>query len=246
MQNCVRILIAANALWLSTPTHAEEPVIVVGTNTYSAYRTDLAPAAWVYVDADSAGATPVRAMQRALGYREVDYKSVLPGTLYFNQVTPTTNGTTVTYYYTAQLNKATNLVGFWVDKDAPVIIGPDGNPYISDGHHTTAGYLSPLSPVRQVVPGKNRVIFGHIVANYFDPMAGPQPLTDAWWTARAAENNALLFGPDGDQLILPGEPNFSGLQPILPSVLAMPTTPSNITTNGATAMSLSIYRELAW
>src|SRR5258706_5391250 len=86
IQNCVRILVAANALWLSTQAHAEDPIIVVGTNTYSAYRTDLAPAAWVYVDADSAGATPVRAMPPALGHPEVDYKTVLARTRYFSAV----------------------------------------------------------------------------------------------------------------------------------------------------------------
>ena len=63
------------------------------------------------------------------------------------------------------------------------------------------------SPVRALVPSQNRVILGHIVANYFAAMAGPQPVTDARWTARAAENNALLYGPNGDLLTLPGEPN---------------------------------------
>src|SRR6266567_4301655 len=97
IQNWARILVAANALWLSTRAGAQEPVLIVSTNTYSAYRADLAPGAWVYVDADSAGATPVRAMQRSLGYREVDYKSAVYPTLYFSAVTPTTNGATVTY-----------------------------------------------------------------------------------------------------------------------------------------------------
>src|SRR5437762_3229375 len=90
------ILVAATLL-SSLRAEAQEPVIVVGTNTYSAYRADLAPGAWVYVDADSAGATPVRAMQRALGYREVEYKSAVYPTLYFNAITPATNGAIVTY-----------------------------------------------------------------------------------------------------------------------------------------------------
>src|SRR5207249_11631730 len=105
------ILVAA-VLWSSLGAEAQEPIIVIGTNTYSAYRTDLAPGAWVYVDADSAGVTPVRAMQRSLGYREVDYKSAVYPTLYFNGATPTTNGATVTYDYTAQANNTPNLVGF--------------------------------------------------------------------------------------------------------------------------------------
>lgn len=123
-------------------------------------------------------------------------------TLYFSPVTPTMNGGIATYDFTAQANK-TNLVRFWTSKDAPVIIGPDGKPYIADGHHTTAGYLAPLSRVRQLVPGKNRVILGHVLGNYYDAGAGPQPVTDAWWTARAADNQALLYGPEGDQLTQP-------------------------------------------
>src|SRR2546421_686826 len=92
------------------------------------------------------------------------------------------------------------LVGSWASKDAPVIIVPDGKPYIADGHHTTAGYLAPLSPVRQLVSGKNRVILGHVLGNYYDAIAGPQPVTDAWWTARAADNQALFYGPEGAHL----------------------------------------------
>jgi len=221
------------------------PVLQVGTNLYSPFSTGLAPGTFVYVDADPATATPLRASQRCLGYREVDYKSLVPATLYFSAATPATNGTIVSYDYTAQANK-TNLVGFWANKDVPMVIGPDGLAYATDGHHTTAAYLAPASPVRQIIPGQNRVILGHIVANFFQASAGPQPVDDAWWTARAAENNALLYGPEGDQLVLPGEPNYSGLQPILPSLLAMPSTPSALTTNGAVAMTPSAYRGLAW
>ena len=246
LQRFASILSVSCALFVSAQALAQAPFIQVSNNTYAAYSTDLTNGAWVYVDADSAGATPVRAMQRSLGYREVDYKSAVYPTLYFNQVAPVTNGATVTYDYTLQGSKGTNLVGFWAAKDTPVIIGPDGNPYITDGHHTTAGYLAPLSPVRQFVPGKNRVILGHVLANYYDPVAGPQPVTDAWWTARAAENQALLYSPDGDQLTQPGEPNYASLGPILPSVQAMPLSPSNITTNGATAMALSHNRSLGW
>ena len=220
-------------------------VIVVTNSTYFAYNTDLTPGTRVYVDSDPAAGSPVRATQRSLGYREVDYKSAVPATLTFSPVTPATNGTVVSYDYSAQFDK-TNTIGFWVNKDVPMMIGPDGLAYITDGHHTTAGYLSPLSPVRQLVPNKNRVILGHIVANFFNPVVGAQPVDDAWWIARAAENNALLYGVDGDQLILPGEPNYANLQPILPSVLAMPTTPSTLTTNGAVAMLPSKYRGLTW
>ena len=74
----------------------------------------------------------------------------------------------------------------------------------------------------------------------------PQRVTDAWWEARASENNALLFGVDGDLLTLPGEDNYASLQPLLPSVFPMPTTPSNLTTNGVIAMVNSPMRSLTW
>ena len=230
---------------MAMPLFAQEPLILAGTNHYSAYRSDLAPGAAVYVDADPAGATPVRTMQRALGYREVDYKAALFSSLTFSAVPPTTNGGIVIYDYSGQTNK-TNLVGYWAIKDVPIVIAADGKPYIADGHHTTAGYLTPRSPVRLLVPGRNRVILGHILGNYYDVAAGPRPVSDAWWTARAAENLALLYGPDGDQLTQPGEPDYGRWQPILPSVEMMPASPSNITTNGATAMARSAYRSLAW
>src|SRR5439155_11730659 len=107
---------AACAVLLVLPLLAREPLILVGTNHYHPFRTDLAPGMWVYVDADPAGATPVRTMQRSLGYREVDYKSAVFLTLSFGAATATTNGVLVTYDYSAQTNK-TDLVGYWVIKD---------------------------------------------------------------------------------------------------------------------------------
>src|SRR5262249_40100012 len=57
---------------------------------------------------------------------------------------------------------------------------------------------------------------------------------------------ALLYGPNGNQLTRPEEPNYRNLQPVLPSVLAMPLSPSIETRHGATAMTQSAYRSLAW
>lgn len=235
-------LTAVGLLLLALQCLAQEPEIVVGTNRYSTYRTDLSPGSGVYLDADPDGSTPVRAMQRCLGYREVDYKSIVYPTLRFEPVTPSTNGTVVTYDYTAQAGR-TNLVGYWSAKDVPVIIGSDGNPYIADGHHTTAGYLEPASPVRELVPGRKRVILGHVLGNYRAPAAAPQPPSDLWWVERAAHNEALLYGPEGDQLTQPTEPGYSSLQPILPSSLAMPASPSRL---GSHPMTQSAYRGLAW
>lgn len=223
------------------------PVVfmTVATNYYAPFSTRLTPGAWVYVDADPAANSPVRATQRALGYREVDYKAALYPTLDFRPATPATNGPVITYDDSGQAG-STNTVGYWAAKDAPIIVGPDGQAYISDAHHTSASYLAPASPVREFIPGLRRVILGHIVANYYDPAGGPQPVTDAWWLARAAENNAFLYGVNGNQLALPDEPDYPNLQPILPSLLPMPTTPSTLTLNGVTAMLPSPYRSLAW
>jgi phosphodiesterase/alkaline phosphatase D-like protein/2',3'-cyclic-nucleotide 2'-phosphodiesterase (5'-nucleotidase family) len=219
--------------------------VKVGANLYSRFSTDLTPGSWVYIDADPLAKSPLRATQRSLGYREVTYKAAVYPTLTFNPVTPTTNGAVVTYDYSAQSAK-TATVGFWAAKDLPIIVGPDGNAYITDGHHTTAGYLPAVSPIRPFIPGLNRVVLGHVVANYYNPLAGPQPASDAWWLARAAENNAYLYGTNGSSLVPPSEPSYAGLQPILPSQLAMPTTPSSVTGDGVLAMFNSPYRSLTW
>lgn len=225
----------------ASPVVAVPTVVITVTNrVYNAFRPDLA-SGFMYVDGDVMAGSPVRATQRALGYREVDYKSRVPGTLFFSQAAPTTNMGVIAYDYSAQAAK-TNQVGFWVDKDVPIIIGPDGNAYITDGHHTTAGYLSSNAPVRQFVPGLNRVILGHIVANYYNPL-NPQAPDDAWWTARAAENNAYLYGLNGNALALPADPNYASLQPLMPSVAPMPNTPSTL---GAGAMLNSVERSLTW
>ena len=216
----------------------------VGDRLYSGFRNDLTNGAWVYIDADPAAGSPLRATQRSLGYREVDYKAAVYPVLTFTPAVATTNGNVVTYDYSSQAAK-TATVGFWAAKDLPVIVGPDGNAYITDGHHTTAGYLMPASPVRRIIPGADRIVLGHVVANYFDPR-NPHVPDDAWWVARAAENNSFLYGPEGDVLALPDEPGYAARQPILPSALAMPTTPSTLTTNGARAMTPSQYRGLAW
>ena len=235
-------------VFLLLPHHclgAEEPQILVGATQFLPFRQDLPPGTAIYIDADPAAGSILRATQRCLGYREVEYKALLFSTLFYAPVLPSTNAGVVTFDYTAQTNK-TNLVGFLVNKDIPVMVGPDGRAYIPDGHHNTAGYLLPSDPFREIIPGRNRVIFGHIVANFYDPEAGPKPVDDTWWLDRAAVNNALLYGPEGGLLTLPGEPNYSALAPILPSVLPMPTTPSSLTTNGAIAMSPNIYRGLSW
>ena len=222
---------------------AELPVQVkVGANVYQAFSTNLTPGTWVYLEADPTNSSPLRATQRSLGYREVDYKATMFSCLKFYAVAPTNTGAARVYDYSTNSAKKTYTVGYWADKDLPVMVGPDGNGYITDGHHTTAGYLSPVNTqAGQFVPGLNRVVLGHVVTNFY--AGSVQPPDDAWWLARQAENNAFLYGTNGNQLALPADAGYAGLQPILPSGTALPITPSTL---GPARMAADSYRGLAW
>ena len=219
--------------------------IVVGTNTYVPFTRLAKPGTRVYIDAAPAGGTPVHAMQRSLGYREVDYKALVFASLSFTPVVAKSSGDLEVYDYSGQTGM-TNLIGYWTAKNVPILVGPDGEPYIADGHHTTAGYLSPMSPIRQIVPGQTRVLFGHIAANAFDEAAGPLAVTDDWWKERVQENNAYLYGTNGNQLVLATNPALVGFGPIAPSAQPMPTTPSSVAAPGLVPMGHDLYRSLTW
>jgi len=243
----IAMAFASMVLSLSA-AHAETQIKVNGTlyRDFTTVATELAGAQpgtdiYVWLNADNVAAnTSLRATQRSLGFREVDYKAKFSESLNFSQVASTTVGSNTVYDYGTQ-SSSTNLVGFWKSKDLPILVGTDGNAYITDGHHTTAGYLAANTAAREMVPGMGHVVLGHIVAgqNYFVP-ASPAAPTDAWWTARQTANNALLYGPNGNQLTRSGEPNFASLQPVLPSVQAMPTVP------GKVSMTNDDYRAVTW
>ena len=207
---------------------------------YAPFRAGRAPNTYVWLNADNlASQTELRATQRSLGFREVDYKAFVSAALTMSPVIPMVSGDITTYDYSAQSSKGTNLVAFWKDKDLPIIVGPDGKAYITDGHHTTAGYLAAkLAMPREMVPGNSHVVLGHIVANYFSGV--PAIPDDAWWQTQQVANNAFLFGPNGNQLTQPTDRAFSDLQPIRPSQLAMPTVP------GKSSMTNDDYRSLTW
>ena len=232
-------------LTLASAARAEEIRLIVRTGTgapvtYASFAAGRAPNTYVWLNADNLAAhTELRATQRSLGFREVDYKAFVSAALTMSPVIPNVSGDITTYDYSAQNSKGTNLVAFWKDKDLPIIVGPDGKAYITDGHHTTAGYLAAkLATPREIVPGKSHVVLGHVAANYF---AGtPSAPDDAWWQAQQAANNAFLFGPNGNQLTQPTDAASSGHQPILPSQLAMPTVP------GKSSMTNDDYRSLTW
>jgi autotransporter-associated beta strand protein len=224
-----------------TPTNIQITTIK-GTSTYVQYSPSLAANTKVWLNFDSnPDNTPIRATQRFLGYREVDYKGLVSEQLALNAVTPTTVGGVTTYDYSNQSNKGTYLVGFWADKNLPIIIGPDGKAYITDGHHTTAGYLAANVASRYIIPGNEHVVIGTIVANYYDAAATTHPAPDdAWWQARQSENNTLLYGIDGNQLTRAADSGYAGLQPVLPSVQAMPLVP------GKAGMADEALRSMAW
>ena len=233
------------ALALSPAVQADEIQLIAKAGstapvTYVAFGAGLAPNIYVWLNADNLPAlTDLRATQRSLGFREVDYKAFVSAALSLSPITPTTAGGISTYDYTTQNNKGSHLVAFWKDKDLPIVIGPDGKAYITDGHHTTAGYLAANTTTpREIIPGNGHVVLGHVVENHF---AGtPRTPDAAWWQARQAANKALLNGPNGNQLAQPIDPGYAGLQPVPIGKLAMPTVP------GKSSMTNDDYRSLTW
>ena len=222
-----------------------EVQIVVGTNTYRPFTPLAKPGDKVFIDASPSGKTPVHAMQRSLGYREVDYKALVFASLGFEPVAPKMAEAVEVFDYSAQVGM-TNLIGYLTAKNVPILIGPDGEPYIADGHHTTAGYLSPLSPIRPIVPGVPRLLFGHIAVNAFNPAGGPRPVDDEWWQARVNENNAYLYGTNGNQLVTPEGANVVDFGPVAPSAQPMPSTPSALVAPNLIPMGHDLYRSLTW
>ena len=118
-------------------------------------------------------------------------------------------------------------------------MGPDGEGYITDGHHTTAGYLE--TPGAAVLPGLSHIVLGTVVSN---PSSAGTVGTQ-FWQDLAGANAAYLYGPNGNQLVQPGESQgaltYEGLQPVYPSSAnPMPTTP------GKASMANDLYRSLTW
>jgi len=233
--------VIALSLFAASHAYAENQILVNG-NTYHDFNTSLATGNFVFLNADNNPAnTVLRATQRSLGFREVDYKAKFSETLSLTQVAGSAVSGNTVYDYSAQNNKNTSLVGFWANKDLPIIIGTDSKAYITDGHHTTAGYLAATTPLpREVIAGLGHVVMGHVVANYYNPANGPVDVDNVWWSARQSENNAYLYGPTGNVLAQATDPGYSGLQPISPSTQAMPLIP------GEASMTNDDYRSLTW
>ena len=124
--------------------------------TYAPFRPDL-PAGAAYA-LDAAQLHPT---QLCLGWREVVYKKEL-----IEAKTPAA------------------LDAYLKDKDVPVVIGPGGVPYLTDGHHTMRAFLE--SKVA------DKTAYGHILANW-------STLAPAvFWEKMAANNYSYLKDARGE------------------------------------------------
>src|SRR5436190_3164978 len=126
-------LLGTLAILTGTAARADEIDIKVNANTYVPFSSGLTAGTTIYLNADNNPAVDqVRAMQRNLGYREVDYKAAVSTQLSWNPLAAqniTSAGGITTYDYSGQSNITLNLVGFWTAKDLPIVIGPDGLAY---------------------------------------------------------------------------------------------------------------------
>lgn len=118
--------------------------------THVAFRADLPPGTPCRIDARRLHPT-----QFSVGHREV-----LAKTENIDEKSP---------------NK---LVAYLKKKDVPVVIGPGGVPYMTDGHHTLNGLLRSRHA--------DKTAYGHILANWAD--LAP----DAFW-ARMSEHRYVYL-----------------------------------------------------
>lgn len=72
---------------------------------------------------------------------------------------------------------------YLIDKDVPVVIGPGGVAYMTDGHHTLRALLESSQP--------DKTAYGHVLANWSD--LAP----DAFWERMRASNYAYLRDAQG-------------------------------------------------
>jgi 3-phytase len=81
---------------------------------------------------------------------------------------------------TAKLNALApaEVQAYLIDKDVPVVIGPGGVPYMTDGHHTLRSLLESSQP--------DKTAYGHILANWADLKP------EEFWQRMQAENYTYL------------------------------------------------------
>lgn len=124
--------------------------------SYLPFRADLPVGAACTFDP-----AQVHPTQLCLGWREVVYKRKL-----------------------LESKRPDALAAYLKDKDVPVIVGPGGVPYITDGHHTLRALLE--SNVA------DKTAYGHILANW----SGLSP--DAFWAKMAENHYSYLKNAKGE------------------------------------------------
>ncbi len=126
--------------------------------THPPFRPDLPAGAAYALDARKLHPT-----QFSHGWREVVYKAAK-----INAMSPAA----VTVYLTK--------------KDVPVVIGPGGVPYMTDGHHTLRSLIESNAP--------DKTAYGHILANWSDLDAA------TFWARMEVNNYAYLKNAHGRSL----------------------------------------------
>lgn len=117
---------------------------------YEPFRADLPAGAAYAIDARALHPT-----QFALGWREVLFKRAK-----IDQKSPA------------------ELAAYLRDKDVPVVIGPGGVPFMTDGHHTLRALLESAAP--------EKTAYGHVLANW-----STLPPAE-FWARMEASNYAYL------------------------------------------------------
>lgn len=123
--------------------------------SYAPFRADLTAGAAYSLDARKLHPT-----QFALGWREVVSKQKV-----FDEKTPA------------------EREAYLREKDVPVVIGPGGIAYLTDGHHTLRALLESTTP--------DKTAFGHILANWSDLAPAK------FWQEMQAHNYAYLHDARG-------------------------------------------------
>lgn len=78
---------------------------------------------------------------------------------------------------------AVELQAYLIKKDVPIVIGPGGVPYMTDGHHTLRSLLESTQP--------DKTAYGHVLQNWSDLKP------DEFWTRMRANNCAYLKDAQG-------------------------------------------------
>lgn len=147
------------------------PALAAEPADYVPFRPDLPAGAACRIDAAQLHPT-----QLSLGWREVADKRKA-----FDAKSPA------------------EVIAYLKDKDIPVVIGPGGVPYLTDGHHTLRALLESKAP--------DKTAYGHVLANWSALAPGE------FWSRMAANNYSYLKDAAGrpqPPAALP--PDLRGLQ----------------------------------